>query len=313
MLRTAKDSHLPASLREAVPRVHAVGSARDLHAFLMEDLSSYEMLFSYLLDPSRAESVQDIMIQLWETLEGMYVSSMSRLLIPNTELQYVDRLAAELKTIAAAEPRLGPDRHIRLTNGSLVIELPPWTEIIAAVRKVARDSKPPFSTLIHGDTNLGNVLVAGSQAGHVLRFIDLKDPGIGDWVRDLLVAPSLRTAAVVRDNGLTSPVELTDDSRGTSLSYRLPPPDEPLASAESGFLRRAATFAAVHGDHAWATRYKLNVATYVISLAGPHVADTDPRGRAVALAALGEGLRWLWAATPEGSNVALDGGPPREA
>jgi hypothetical protein len=289
MRRIKNDASLPQRFRRAWPTVYAVRKDAPF-AYLMEFFPKSEGWFSLeeqLYEPpavpiSEAEALRRVDAAL-DILFCGYEGSIDRRLQPSIPEDYVKRIVDRLKETANKGEAFeaGPLR----VNG---ITLPSWTDAVAAIlRADVQRLAPPFSTIVHGDPNPGNILmrsVPGEQLE--VKLIDPKEWTTGDYLFDVAKLTHFFEGTAPAEKP-KQPPQVTHGER--ELSYKLEPaPWTP--KLVDACRERAREFAEKNGDEHWERRYELGMAA---NLLGLPLGRLEKKRQDAAHILFGEGLLWL--------------------
>ena len=289
---------MPARFREAWPVVYAIRETAP-YAYLMEYFPEAEGWISLedRLFPKGgaqtgpAEAVRLMHAVLDILFEG-YDASIDHRMLPSIGKDYVERIRERLE---AAEKVDAVFRSRKLYRGDA--ELTPWKqslERIAGAKAQLDAIAAPFSTIVHGDPNPGNLMLRTSHSSVEVKLIDPKDWGRGDYLFDI--------AKITHFLDATGPIEKPAAGATLTLSrkavdggvldyaFETPAVTSQLVAA---CLERVGQFAETHGDLHWRERYELAMAANILGLPATRFAHKiNPRPDA-AIALYGEGLTWL--------------------
>jgi hypothetical protein len=203
---------------------------------------------------------------------------------------YVGRISERLSAAADANPLFAP-RHLCI-NGQ---NFEPWeiyVEQLNSNRGFIEAITPPFTTIVHGDLNPGNVMLRLSLSGVEVKLIDPKEWETGDYLYDIakLTEFMLATGPIEKPASLI-PIEsdVTKLDTLAEVTYRFDVPrwaNDVVAVC----LDRVRRFGVDNHDEHWEARYELAMASNLLGLPAGRLG----KGRLDAAVALyGEGLRWL--------------------
>lgn len=292
-MRNAKE-HMGLSKRsrDAWPTVYAI---RDTwpYAYLMEYfpreqgwLSLEDRLYAQPISETQAarfiNSTLDILMET-------YASSADPRLRPSLDEDYVSRIKDRLTAVEHDERFIS---QALLVNGTSVA---PWKDYIALLEANAdylASVAPPFTTIVHGDPNPGNMMLRVSLSSVDVKFIDPKEWETGDYIFDISkITHFLRGTGPVEKPASGTPLQV--DYRRVDgvakIDYQMSLP-EWTDAVVAACMERAKEFAEARGDEGWLARYELGMAANLLGL---------PAGRLkknrldAALALYGEGLLWL--------------------
>lgn len=298
--RVRAREELPKRYREAWPIIYAIRD-KPPYAYVSQYfspadgwLSLEERLFSRnnIWTPPN-EAVRQMHAVLDTLFEG-YEATVNNRLPPSVRQDYLGRIAGRL-TIAENLSPVFRSRELSV-NGVLCA---PWKNTLNRLKAHGIGLEalaPPFSTIVHGDPNPGNLFIRTNDSLVEVKLIDPKPLGRGDYLFDV--------AKIVHYLEATGPIE-------QSLSWTYPPQGERDSlfntnKLEYGFIRHPATkalvtacldrveqFAAVHGDDYWRERFDLAMAANILGLPANRFAHpTKPQPEA-SIALYAEGLLWL--------------------
>lgn len=293
------NADLPQRFREAWPVIYAIRTVSP-YAYLMEYfpsadgwISMEDRLFSADRSPPlNAEGVR-LMNAVLDILFAGYEASLDRRMLPSIRRDYVDRIRDRLEAAQQVTPLFRP-RSLARDD----VTFAPWNENLSRIERFGAELDAfaaPFSTVVHGDPNPGNLLVRANHSAVEVKLIDPKDWGRGDYLFDI--------AKITHFLEATGPIEkplpgakLTLNRQALeesdTLDYSFERPQGIDALVES-CLQRVGQFAEAYGDIHWRERYELAMAANILGLPATRYAHkTKPRPEA-AIALYGEGLTWL--------------------
>lgn len=222
-----------------------------------------------------------------------FSSSQDRRTIPSIRADYLGRIVERLTETAEQDARF-ISQPLEI-NGE---HYAPWQHYIDLIQRKADyldRISAPFSTIVHGDPNPGNILLRKDKGTLELKFIDPKEWLTGDYLFDIAKLTHFieNTGPMEKphDGQLFKAQYHSIDGGGATLTYRID-----SAAWTPGVvalcLDRVAEFAGMHGDHLWQARYELGMAANLLGLPRDRLKKSPPR-EDVALGLYGEGLKWL--------------------
>jgi len=297
-IRTIKNNtNLSQNFRDAWPTVYAVRT-QPPYAYLMEVFPKEDGWVSLedRLYPAGKEQalglnqggrfingVLDILLDGYQdSLDRRYHSSLME--------DYVKRISERLIATAEKDARFA-SKEI-LVNGE---HRRPWKEYLVLLSQNASylaKISAPFTTVVHGDPNPGNLMLRVTDAKVELKLIDPKEWISGDYLFDVCkithflegTGPAEKPA-----NGVLVKASFTSEDKQNRLSYDINQPAW-TASLVAACLDRTKDFASKNGDTYWDNRYKLGMAA---NLLGLPLNRLDKGKEDSALILYGEGLKWL--------------------
>jgi phosphate uptake regulator/aminoglycoside phosphotransferase len=158
-----------------VPKVYGFSEDKDSASMLVEFLPGHT-LDTVILSADRA-TIEKALALLEEVLRRIWEENRREKPIPTS---YMAQLKARMDVIR----RVHPDffRSTKRLNG---LQIASSEELITACSRIEKDHQAPFSTRIHGDFNVNNVLF-NSQTRKI-NFIDLYRSKESDYIQDASV------------------------------------------------------------------------------------------------------------------------------
>lgn len=300
MQKLRADAKLPERFRQAWPMVYAVRREQP-YAYLMEFfprsdgwISLEDRLFpsdgTLTADPG--DALRWLHCSLDILFEG-YAASVNKRALPSLNEDVIQRIRERLREAAALDPRLA-SRPLRIQGEDYA----PWETYLALLERNAaflHTITPPFTTVVHGDPNPGNILLRSGIAAIDVKLIDPKEWGQGDYLFDIAKITHFLegTGPIEKPSGTAGTPLRVEDIDGTlHISYTLQTPSW-LPEALRACRTRAARFAEEHRDPHWQARYTLTMAANLLGLpAGRLKNPRQPRPEA-ALQLYAEGIKWL--------------------
>ena len=296
------DAKLSEGFRNAWATVYAIYENGPPYAYLMEFFppkDGWQSLESRLYAPDRptqsaANEWANTAVNL---LFDGYRSSVEPRIRPNLLVDYGSRIAPRLeKTEALGAKKLHncnwfASRPLCI-NGTLY---KPWREYLALLARHADyldRITPAFSTVVHGDPNPGNFMLKLDSPHVLIKLIDPKDWGRGDYLLDLAkLSHFLQVIGPVEyaEAGKQPIPEIEETADELIINYHLQE-SSGLNMALDGCMEKLRQFAEQHGDTEWQARHELAMAANLLGL---------PLGRLgkdrqhEALIFLAEGIIWL--------------------
>ena len=221
--------------------------------------------------------------------DGYRASKESRAL-PNIVGDYVARISDRLASVAREDGRFA-SRPIHVNNDAFE----PWqayVDLLNRNREFLSAITPPFSTVVHGDPNPGNVMLRTNVQAIDVKLIDPKEWLTGDYLFDIAkLTHFIEGTGPIEKPASGVPMEITHRDIGAfaELNYQL---DQPrwTNGIVAACLDRVRQFAEANSDMHWPARYELAMASNLLGLPAGRL----EKGRLhAALALYGEGLRWL--------------------
>ena len=222
-------------------------------------------------------------------LDG-YKSSLDRRHHPSLMEDYVKRISERL--IATEK------KDVRFSSKGILVnseKLRPWKHYLNVLEQNASylaQISAPFTTVVHGDPNPGNLMLRASDSTLELKLIDPKDWITGDYLFDICkITHFIEGTGPVEKPADGVPVEASfiSGEEQNQLTYNINPPKWTSTLVEA-CLERTKDFASNHGDHYWEKRYALGMAANLLGLP----ANRLEKGRGdSALILYGEGMKWL--------------------
>ncbi len=180
---------LPPRFREAWPIVYAIRDKAP-YAYLMEYFpgtdgwtSLEDRLFPTSGEQAGPAEAVRLMHAVLDILFEGYGASIDRRMLPSIGKDNVERIRERLAAAEKVDPVF---RSRKLYRGDL--ELTPWKQSLERIigAKARLDAiSAPFSTVVHGDPNPGNLMLRTSHSAVEVKLIDPKDWGRGDYLFDI--------------------------------------------------------------------------------------------------------------------------------
>lgn len=289
------NSALPARFREAWPVIYAIRDAAP-YAYLMEYFpkedgwrSFEDRLFPGEGTPTAPGEALRLMHAVLDILFEGYAASIDERMLPSIGKDYVERIRERLEAAEKLDPVF---RSRTLHRGDA--ELAPWKqslERIAGAKARLDAIAAPFSTVVHGDPNPGNIMLRTSMSSVEVKLIDPKDWGRGDYLFDIAkITHFLEATGPIEKPGGGAALSLNRRAiDGGVLDYAFTTPEVSRELVQA-CLERVGQFAEAHGDVCWRDRYELAMAANILGLPAARFAHkVNPRPEA-AIALYGEGL-----------------------
>lgn len=291
------DNRLSHRYRDAWPSVYAIRS-QPPYAYLMEFFRKEDNWISLeqILYPTGGNGAvsPNYVLRLTNSVldilfEG-YRDSANRRLQPSVAEDYVIRIRERLEEAAAADEKF-ISREL-IINGRT---LKPWQEYIRILSENAQsvsELTPPFTTVVHGDPNPGNILLNVSPSEVNIKLIDPKDWVVGDYLFDICKITHFLEATGPVENGLintSQPLTVDYDSSTGSLNYTIGYPVWTRQVVDA-CRERVDSFARHMNDRNWVKRYELGMAANILGLPIGRLRNNRDKS---ALVLYGEGLKWL--------------------
>ncbi len=296
-MRKIRNGSLPERFRNAWPVVYAVRN-RPPYAYLMEYFPSadgWQSLEDRFYPKPGALPIPDAQaVRLVNTVLDIlfmgYDASWDERTLPSLNADYVSRIQTRLVAAANLDPRF---RSQPLSINGTPFE--PWKAYLDLLTESASflgTITPPFSTVVHGDPNPGNLLLRTDSSTVEVKLIDPKEWQTGDYLFDIAKLTHFveATGPIEKPHpDMPLSVSYTDNDGSAELAFRfgLPTWTRPVVDA---CLSRAEIFAAKRGDKHWAARYELGMAANLLGLPEGRLKKGRPEA---ALALYGEGIHWL--------------------
>lgn len=300
-MRAIKNNdNLPLRFRNAWPVIYAV---RDKvpYAYLMEFfpkqdgwVSLEDRLYPVNQDqPVTLAEATRLMNKVLDILFEGFEGSLNKRITTSLDADYYKRIKERLAETSIKDKRFA---SIPLTVNDERIE--PWEHYLKVMdRNLVYMAKiaSPFSTVVHGDPNPGNLMLRSTMAGVELKLIDPKEWVIGDYLFDICkITHFLECTGPVEKPVTGKPTlagfEFGDAGAVATLSYDEVHVPEWTTVLVNACLEKVRTFAQTHGDEHWTARYELGMAANLLGL--PLNRLNKDRNHS-ALILYGEGLKWL--------------------
>ena len=280
-LRQIKEMDISDRVRMAFPHVYASLSGRSTHAYMME----------YIPEPSLAKSLVvanktgdvntcnlcnllslDLLFDMYN--EGLRINGIKTLL-PNIRFIYLDRIKDRLtKTLPEELKYLVENGGAINRNGTTVRINNPCRDLVDSIEKnwdsLSGILTPGFSTLVHGDSHPGNILINPDK--RFVRFIDPKEWGYGDYLFDIAkflhyleVTWNIMDSTTANTN---AKLQYAQSGNSWELSYELNPPTWVGSARETAEhkIQHFLTLNALNDPH-WKLRLQLGMASNLLGVA----------------------------------------------
>lgn len=297
IMRDARnDSRLTEKARSAWPVVYAIREEAP-YAYLMEYFPRDEGWISledrlYPVAGSQSTSDSDAIRFVHAVLDVLvetYASSANMRTVPSIDQDYVGRIINRLQ--AVADDKRFASQPLRI-NGE---HFEPWQHYLdrlKANKGFIAAIAPPFTTIVHGDPNPGNLMLRTDLHSIEVKLIDPKEWQIGDYLFDIAKITHFveGTGPIEKPaHGEPTQVEYVETGGKAELRYRI---DQPAwtRGVVDACLDRVRQVAQSKGDEQWLARYELAMAANLLGLPEGRLKKQRPHA---ALALYGEGLRWL--------------------
>lgn len=301
MLETAHDLRLPEALRKSVPKLLATGTSPA--SILMEHFDEKDGYISlqdraFPVNGRSPDSLTELQRGVFCVLDLFfhgYKASANHRLMPNQWADGVDRIAERMASANAVDERF--DMELPLwVNGAPLTSLADMLRTMDKYRAVLGTWSARFVTWVHGDPNMGNIIVRFDPGTVEVKLIDPKAWGTGDWVFDM--------AKMVHHLGVTLPVERPlpgavrpaasfarrDGIAVIDHQFEVPMDIDVLMQ---GILDRAESFAQSMGDSHWRARFDLYMASCLLGVVVGRLGSGRAPNVDAALILYAEGMRWL--------------------
>lgn len=297
-IRTIKNNtKLSQSFRDAWPMVYAVHT-QPPYAYLMEVFpkeDGWESLEDRLYPVGKVQTLglnlgSRLINGILDILLEGYQDSLDRRYHPSLMEDYVNRIIERLEKTAKKDPRFASKGIV--VNGE---QLQPWNkyvELLSQHSAYLAKISAPFTTVVHGDPNPGNLMLRVTDTKVELKLIDPKEWISGDYLFDICkithflegTGPAEKSA-----DGVYVKANFTAGEEQNQLTYVINQPSWTVTLINA-CQDRTKDFASKHGDRYWEKRYKLGMAANLLGLP----LNRLDKGRAdSALILYGEGLKWL--------------------
>ncbi|RLJ80192.1 phosphotransferase [Pedobacter alluvionis] len=273
VIRTIKNNlDLPVQYRQSWPEIYAIRYEAP-YAYLMEYFhpsDGWVSMENLMYDKKFGKTGDVIFIRkcVERFLSISFIgarSSINNRLIPNINQDYISRIKERLTMASNKDNRF---RSVRLIINN--VEYNPWRyylDLIESSQTKLQLIHPPFSTIVHGDPNPGNILLNLNSSDLDLKMIDPKDWLTGDYLFDLCKLTHFIsvTGPVEHPINDTPKVLISDIEGGYSFDYKT---DYQHWTNEivSVCLGEAEKFANQNGDENWEIRYQLGMASNLLGL-----------------------------------------------
>jgi len=297
MMRDAgNNASLTAKARSAWPVVYAIREEAP-YAYLMEYFPRDEGWISLedrlypgagLQATSDSDAMRFVHAVLDVLVEG-YASSENTRTLPSVAQDYVGRIIDRLK--AVADDKRFASQPLRI-NGEHVEPWQHYLDRLDANREFIAAITPPFTTIVHGDPNPGNLMLRTELSTVEVKLIDPKEWQTGDYLFDIAKITHFveGTGPIEKPaNGEPTQVEYGGTTGAAELRYSIDRPAWTQGVVDA-CLDRVRQFAQSKGDEQWLARYELAMAANLLGLPSGRLKKQRPHA---ALALYGEGLRWL--------------------
>lgn len=158
-----------------VPKVYGFSEEKDSASMLVEFLPGHT-LDTVILSADQV-TIEKVLALLEEVLRRIWEENRRAKPVPTS---YMTQLKARMDVIRRVHPEF-----IRSTKRLNGVQVASSEELIAACSRIEKDHQAPFSTRIHGDFNVNNVLF-NSQTQKI-NFIDLYRSKESDYIQDASV------------------------------------------------------------------------------------------------------------------------------
>ena len=278
-LRRIKEMDISDEVRMAFPYVYAILRGRSKHAYMMEYIPETS-LAKRLVDANNRGDTRacgsynhlslDLLFKMYS--EGLNING-TKTLLPNIRFIYLDRIKDRLtKNLPEELEYLVENEGAIKRNGKTIRINNPCRDLVDSIEKnwdsLSGILNPGFSTLVHGDSHPGNILI--NPDNRLVRFIDPKEWENGDYLFD--IAKFLHYLEVTWNimdsaDGYTKP-QYTTSHNSWKLSYELKPPTwvgsaREMAESE---IQRFLNLNALN-DHDWNLRLRLGMASNLLGVA----------------------------------------------
>lgn len=297
-IRTIKNNtNLSQNFRDAWPMVYAVRT-QPPYAYLMEVFPKEDGWISLedrLFPVGKVQTLEHNQVSMLingvlDILLDGYQGSLDRRYHPSLIEDYVNRIIERLKKTANEDARFA-SKGI-MVNGE---QLQPWekyVELLSQNSAYLAKISAPFTTVVHGDPNPGNLMLRVTDTRVELKLIDPKEWISGDYLFDICkithflegTGPAEKPA-----DGVPVKASFTSEEKQNQLTYVINQPSWTVTLVNA-CQERTKDFAAKHGDRYWEKRYKLGMAA---NLLGLPLNRLDKGREDSALILYGEGLKWL--------------------
>jgi len=255
-----------------LPKVYSQHAEGPRYAYLMEwfDGKIYpsikQIFFADRNDlPSEGHASQIVLHAIDALAEAYRASRDPRMQVRMMGEAYYDRIQNGLAKAAEQRDEFKP-LPLRV-NGQNVLSWKHCLDVIKQHEQEFQSLAAPFVTVVHGDSNPGNILVRRSgDAIRDIKFIDLKDWKYGDYLFDIAKLSHflLHTGPLEELEGFDNEsVEITAEDVHFQFQRTLFP--HVKAAAET-IERQTAELAGELHDPQWALRYNLAMASNLLGL-----------------------------------------------
>jgi hypothetical protein len=285
---------LPKGFANHFPKVYAVKKDKPPYAYIMqafEGTSFAEHIFKKKHD---VKLLKKTMFAILKILIPAYKSSRNDTLLPNIRKLYVERIGERLAAARAANKEFADFSTKPVTINGDKFETP--EHYLDIIEKNIDRFSASFSTFVHGDCHLGNIIVnyikENNKVKTEVKFIDTRDWYESDYIFDIAkIAQYLKVAGPAEATNKL--VKVTRDAAKGTISYALNGYTQDVYGLLQIVRRKVLEFAVEAKDTNWYLRYQLAVASVLLGLHINRVKTTDKNKLDVSFIMYCEGLRYL--------------------
>ncbi len=291
-LRSIADRpELPKGFSKHFPKVYAIKSDKPPYAYIMQafDRESYaEYLFK---GKNRKEDIKKIMIAILKVLMPAYSSTVNYNLIPSIKGLYLDRINERIDAARIWDENFFHISTNPITINGVKYETP--ETYLSKIRENQNLYSVNFTTFVHGDCNLENILIKSDATGKFnIKFIDTKDWHEADYMFDI--------GKIVHYLTTTGPAQIDENQKGAeidimncTINYSLNLEMFHIQDLLAIITKQLKQFASKTDDLNWEKRLLLSISSNLMGLPMRRLRSNDLKKINAAYILYAEGLIYL--------------------
>lgn len=284
---------LPKGFSNHFPKIYALKKDKPPYAYIMQAFDGTSFSEHIFKGNKSFDDLKKTMSEVLNILIPAYRSSKNDNLCPNIEKLYIDRIFERLKAACNVNKDFDDFTKKSITINSEKYDTP--ESYLTIIQNNIDKFSAKFSTFVHGDCHLGNIIVnylpINNKKRIEVKFIDTRDWYESDYIFDIAkIVQYLKIAGPAE--ATLQPVKVNIDVSNGTIDYSLNT-DDKVKGLIKVVRQRIIKFAKETGDANWFLRYKLAVASVLLGLHINRIKSADKKKTDVAFIMYSEGLKYL--------------------